>query len=200
MDPEKPHLIILAEDDANRQLAHAFLLEIKGRMPDSRQIEVLRKRAGKPPKDGWKKTVDGKFIGDQVPKMFDKFPHRMVLLLIDFDEKTGDHNRREYTFRQLKMKLKEKLKLGEELKSEEELKLENKLEELRKRVFVLGVWSEPEQLRQNFGQSFEKIGESLAQACINDDDELWQHELLKHNLEEVKRMKPLVNPLLFKKR
>ncbi len=70
-------------------------------------------------------------------------------------------------------------------------------EDLRERVFILGVWSEPEQLKKNLGQSFEKIGESLAQACINDDDELWQHELLKHNLKEIERMKPSVKPLLF---
>jgi hypothetical protein len=174
VDINKPHLIVLAEDDANRQLARAFLLEIRERMPDPRQIEVLQKRTRKPPKDGWKKTVDEKFFEDQVPVMR-QYPHQRVLLLIDFDEKTDDHNRREYTSRQLS---------------------ERKLEKLRDRVFILGVWSEPEQLKQNLGQSFEKIGKSLAQACMNDDNELWQHELLEHNLAEIKRMKPSVNPLL----
>lgn len=174
VDINKPHLIVLAEDDANRQLAHAFLLEIRERMPDSRQIEVLRKRTRKPAKDGWKKTVDEKFFEDQVPVMR-QYPHQKVLLLIDFDEKTDDHNRREYTFRQLS---------------------KNKLEELRDRVFILGVWSEPEQLKKNLGQSFENIGKSLAKACMNEGNELWQHELLKHNLTEIERMKPSVNPLL----
>jgi len=95
VDINKPHLIVLAEDDANRQLARAFLLEIRERMPDPRQIEVLQKRTRKPPKDGWKKTVDEKFFEDQVPVMR-QYPHQRVLLLIDFDEKTDDHNRREY--------------------------------------------------------------------------------------------------------
>jgi len=164
----KPHLIVLAEDDANRQMAHAFLLEIRGRMPEPRQIEVLRKRTKKPAKDGWLKTIEEKFVKDQIPVMY-QYPRQMTLLLIDFDEQP---RRLEYIQKQIP-------------------------EDLNSRVFILGVWSEPEQLKKNLGQSFEKIGESLAQACINDSNELWQHDLLKHNLNEVSRMKPLINPLLF---
>jgi len=119
---------------------------------------------------GWLKTVD-KLTKEQVPEMR-RFSQRMVLLLIDFDQ---DKNRMEYIIRQIPIDLKE-------------------------RVFILGVWSESEKLKNcknEVVQSFEKIGESLAQACINDDDELWQHELLKHNLKEIERMKPSVKPLLF---
>lgn len=176
----KPHLIILAEDDANRQLAHAFLREIRERTPDPRQIESLSKRSGKS-SDGWRKTIDEKFLKDQVPIML-KYPDQIVLLLIDFDEKTDHLNHRTYTSQRLS-----ELKLS---------KLE--LEGLKKRVFVLGVWSEPEQLKKNLGQSFEEIGKSLAKACINDDNTPWQHDLLKHNLQEIERMKSSVKPLLFK--
>lgn len=164
----KPHLIVLAEDDANRQMAHAFLLEIRERMPEPRQVAVLRKRNRKPAKDGWLKTIEEKFVKDQIPVMYQS-PRQMTLLLIDFDEQ---QQRLEYIQKQIP-------------------------EDLKGRVFILGVWSEPEQLKKNLGQSFEKIGESLAKACINDDNELWQHELLKHNLEEIERMKPSVKPLLF---
>jgi len=130
---------------------------------------VINQRAMQilPITDGWKKALD-EFTNYQVAKMRD-FPKRFMILLIDFDTR---EDRMPYIVKRIP-------------------------ENLRERVFILGVWSEPEQLKKNLGQSFEKIGESLAQACINDDDELWQHELLKHNLKEIERMKPSVKPLLF---
>jgi hypothetical protein len=73
---QKPHVLVLPEDDANRQLATGFLLD---RSVASRSIQVLR-AAG-----GWVKVLD-RFKSDHVRGM-DEYPGRFVVLLIDFDGK-----------------------------------------------------------------------------------------------------------------
>lgn len=154
---EKPHLIVLPEDDANRSIIVGFMKHVV----NPRAIQIL------PIADGWKKVLD-EFSSNQILEMH-KFSKRFMVLLLDFDSKK---DRMPYCVKQIP-------------------------EELRDRVFILGVWSEPEHLKKQLAQHFEDIGESLAKACINDDNKLWQHELLKHNLEEIERMKPQIKPLLF---
>jgi hypothetical protein len=61
----------------------------------------------------------------------------------------------------------------------------------------LGVQSEPEKLKTATKKSFEKIGEALAKDCAENTNELWGHELLKHNKIELDRMILLVKPFLF---
>jgi hypothetical protein len=46
-------------------------------------------------------------------------------------------------------------------------------------------------------QSFEEIGDVLAQDCSDNTNELWGHELLKHNKTELERMILSVKPFLF---
>ena len=71
-----PHVFVLPEDDANRQLANGFLLY----QPLSvRQIYVL-KEAG-----GWTQVLV-RFKSDHVVGM-DCYPGRFMVLLIDFDDK-----------------------------------------------------------------------------------------------------------------
>jgi hypothetical protein len=72
-----PHVFVLPEDDANRQIANGFVLSLS-----TRQIQVL-KEAG-----GWASVRD-RFESDQRSAM-ERYPNRFVVLLVDFD---GSKNR-----------------------------------------------------------------------------------------------------------
>ena len=63
---------------------------------------------------------------------------------------------------------------------------------------MLGVLSEPRNLKTDIKKSYEKIGEALAKDCSDNTYELWGHNLLKHNKGELDRMASSVKPLLFK--
>ncbi|MEQ9549996.1 MAG: hypothetical protein RIM23_10300 [Coleofasciculus sp. G3-WIS-01] len=154
----KPHILVLPEDDANRQIANGF---IQSPNLNNRAIQVL------PPAGGWQRTVE-QFTNDYAPTMR-KFPQRMIVLLIDFDNR---ESRLSY--------------------------VESKIpDDLKERVFILGVQSEPENLKRDIKNSFEEIGEFLAQDCSNNTNELWEHKLLKHNKTELERMIVSVKPFLF---
>jgi hypothetical protein len=71
----KPHVIVLPEDDANRQIANGFLLDPSIK---PRNIQVLN------PAGGWGKVLDS-FLEDHVAGLR-KWPERHLVLLIDFDE------------------------------------------------------------------------------------------------------------------
>jgi len=70
----KPHVIVLPEDDANRQIANGFLLDPSIKL---RNIQVLN------PAGGWGKVLD-RFLDDHVAELR-KWPQRHLVLLIDFD-------------------------------------------------------------------------------------------------------------------
>jgi len=74
-----PHLLVLPEDDANRQIANGFILNSNINEP---VIQVL------PIANGWEKVVD-KFKKNHISEMR-KFSKRMIVLLIDFDENYED--------------------------------------------------------------------------------------------------------------
>ncbi|MDP1748975.1 MAG: hypothetical protein Q8L22_05930 [Reyranella sp.] len=69
---ELAHILVLPEDDANRQLANGFVLNIA-----TAQIQVLREVGG------WARVRD-RFASDHVDSMR-KYPGRYMVLLIDFD-------------------------------------------------------------------------------------------------------------------
>ena len=75
----KKNLLVLPEDDANRQIALGFILN-----PDlnERAVQIL------PPSGGWSKAVES-FEQNHAAKMR-SYPKRAMLLLIDFD---NDENR-----------------------------------------------------------------------------------------------------------
>ncbi len=154
----QPHVLILPEDDANRQIANGFIQNSK---VNERAIQVL------PIANGWEKVVDN-FKKNHVSDMR-KNPERRIVLLIDFDQK---EDRLSYVNSQLP-------------------------EDLKARVFVLGVFSEPEKLRSDTKKNFEKIGETLANDCTNNTNELWGHSLLNHNKTELERLISSVKPFLF---
>ncbi len=74
-----PHILVLPEDDANRQLANGFLLQVDPtRM---RQMQVL------PVAGGWTAVLD-QFLSDEVAGM-EANTERLMVLLIDFDGRDG---------------------------------------------------------------------------------------------------------------
>lgn len=156
------HILVLPEDDANRQIANGFILHPN---LNGRAIQVL------PSAGGWGKVMnDLKEV--HAPEM-QKYPYRMMVLLIDFDNQQKD--RLSYVKNQIP-------------------------QDLTDRVFVLGVLSEPENLRKTIQRTFENIGEALSKDCSDDMNELWGHDLLKHNKTELDRMILSVKPFLFEKK
>jgi hypothetical protein len=77
VNQHRPHVFVLPEDDANRQLAVGFSLAVA--MQRSRQIYVL------PVAGGWTQVLEH-FLSDEVVDM-ETCPHRYMVLLIDFDRK-----------------------------------------------------------------------------------------------------------------
>jgi hypothetical protein len=69
--------------------------------------------------------------------------------------------------------------------------------DLSKRVFILGAKSTPEEFKKRVKISFEKIGQSLARDCQTESQGLWEHDLLKHNSDELVRLKNAVCPFVF---
>ena len=119
------------------------------------------------PAGGWKAVVD-KFEKSYVTTMLQHL-NRYIVLLIDFDEK---EDRFEYINQRIP-------------------------DNLKSRVFILGIFAEPEDLKKTLKKSFESIGETLAISCANNTSELWEHDLLKHNKPELERMISSVKPFLF---
>jgi hypothetical protein len=152
------HVLVLPEDDANRQIAHGFQLH-----PSiaQRAIQVL------PPPGGWPRVRD-EFSKIHVANM-DRIPLRHMVLLVDFDERDNRLDVMKAVIPQM----------------------------LADRVFVVGVWSEPERLRTAKGCSFEDVGFELAQDCRDGSRTGWNHPLLRHNSSEVDRMTERLSPFLF---
>lgn len=71
----RAHVLVLPEDDANRQIANGFLLDPA---IQARAIQVLEVAGG------WKMVADS-FEKDHIRGM-SKNPNRSMVLLIDFDE------------------------------------------------------------------------------------------------------------------
>jgi hypothetical protein len=155
-----PHVLVLPEDDANRQLANGFQLDP---LLDTRRMQILEEAGG------WREVLN-RFKEDHLPEM-DRYASRFMVLLIDFD---GQEDR----LNTVKAAIPDHLK---------------------ERVFVLGAWSEPEELRQNLG-SYETIGLAMAKDCRDNAEVTWAHVLLGHNADELKRLRIHVRPILFSNR
>lgn len=115
---------------------------------------------------GWNEVLDI-FESRHVAEM-DRLPSRLMVLLIDLDGHIG-----RLTAAQNRIPLR-----------------------LRDRVFVIGVLTQPEELKPGLG-SYETIGAALAEDCREDQSITWGHARLRHNADEVQRLSPTVRPLLF---
>jgi hypothetical protein len=71
----RPHILVLPEDDANRQMANGFHLQVGASR--QRQMQVL------PVAGGWNEVLK-RFKSEHVMDM-DRYPNRFMVLLIDFD-------------------------------------------------------------------------------------------------------------------
>ncbi len=76
---EKPHLLILPEDNANERIANGFFLVDKFRLSNS---QIL------PAKKGWPSIRDS-FPSDHNFRL-KKFPMAIMILLVDFDGEKAD--------------------------------------------------------------------------------------------------------------
>lgn len=152
----KPHVLVLPEDDANRQIANGFLLKVI----KLRSIQILTEAGG------WTHVRDS--FTSTHNAMMRRFPERLMVLLVDFD---GSPTR------------------VEEVMSEVDPAVKD-------RVFVLGSFQEPEDLKVALG-SFETIGKKLATDCSENTTQTWSHKLLQHNAQELARMNSTLRDILF---
>ncbi|MDZ8087818.1 MAG: hypothetical protein RMY16_19960 [Nostoc sp. DedQUE12b] len=75
INKHRPHILVLPEDDANRQIANGFILDLN---LNRRTIQVL------PEARGWQDAVEK--ITTNYASTMRQYPERMIALLIDFDE------------------------------------------------------------------------------------------------------------------
>jgi hypothetical protein len=116
---------------------------------------------------GWLAVLDT-FVTDHVAEM-DRFPERYLVLLIDFD---GEQERLNYAKNRIPSRL-------------------------RDRVFIVGAWTDPEALKRAGLGSSETIGRAIAKDCREETDITWGHDLLRHNADEINRLRQHVRPILF---
>jgi hypothetical protein len=163
MSPDKFnfHVLVLPEDDADRQIANGFINHYS---VNNGAIQLL------PSGKGWRKILDD--VNTVYGPTMQNLPHRMLVLVMDFD---NDRERLTYVRTQIP-------------------------EALQSRIFVLGVIHDPESLRRGIKRTktLEEIGEALAQECADNQQTFWNHELLRHNQPELKRLILSVKPFLFK--
>jgi hypothetical protein len=116
---------------------------------------------------GWQEVLN-RFKGDHVPEM-DRNTNRFMVLVVDFD---GRRDRLNAVMAVVP-------------------------DDLKERVFILGVWSDPEDLRRECGTSYESIGLAMAKDCRDNTETIWAHGLLSHNVGELERLRKHVRPILF---
>ena len=151
----RPHVLILPEDRANRRIINGFHLALDFSV--ERQFQPL------PEADGWENVL--RLFRSVHAAEMERYPHRFMVLVIDFDGK----DRLEKAITEIPA-------------------------QLQNRVFILGVWTEPEQL--NLGP-LEQVGRDLVKDCREGTDRIWNHELLRHNAGELARMREHLLPILF---
>lgn len=155
----------------NRERPHVYVLpedKANGDMANGFMLQVSTRQIQVfNPAGGWLKVIDD-FESGYVAHLHSHADCVMVLL-IDFD---GHHEDR---LRDVKARVPL---------------------ELADRVFVLGTLTRPEELKPSLG-SYETIGKALAVDCHNNTDATWCYELLRHNADEIARMRPHVCPILF---
>lgn len=122
----------------------------------------------RPPSGGWLKVLED-FKSQHVRTLRD-YPRRHLILLVDFDDDVDGRSER---FR-------------EEIPPD-----------IADRVYLLGTRNEPERLKVATGKSLESIGRLLAGECADDEDILWGHELVRHNREELVRLRAAVKLFLI---
>lgn len=167
----QPHLLLLLEDDKNRQFFNGFAKHPR-LLP--RRIDP-QKVAG-----GWSRVLE-MFEGEHLA-LLRRYTERHLLMVIDFDDEYAAAASAPST----------------KLEHRRNLFLEAVPDDLKERVFVIGCSENPERLTTDRRESAESIGERLAQDCVDGTDELWGHPMLQHNSREILRLREKVRPFLFR--
>ena len=147
---EKWHLLIKPEDDANRQIANGFV--------ESLELQAQSKIQLLPPAGGYLKALG--FIQDA---QLERFRHRRVLILIDFDKSV-----------ELRQRIVEKYA------------------SVSSRIFVVGAKPEAENLRREMKCHFDECGEQIASDCVSRKCAIWKLKPLDHNEDMLERLCPEV--------
>ncbi len=157
----------------NRELPHVFVLpedDANVRLANEfhKQLDMnrLRQMQVLPVAGGWNEVLKV-FESIHVTEM-NRWPKRFMVMLIDFDNREDRLGRARNAIPQ----------------------------NLAQRVFVLGVFTEPEDLKTEFG-SYDKVGSDLATDCRDGTDTIWGHKLLRHNAGELDGLRRCVRPFLF---
>ena len=155
----KPHLLVIAEDEANRSIVNGFATQLEAN-PRQFYIETVSR--------GWTKGRD------RLLELCDRYlkihTGAHALLIIDFDQQADRAS-----------EIKDRLP-----------------SEVRDRVFIIGVFSEPEALKRSTKKKGEEIGQLVAAGCKAKNSDIWEQEpLLIHNLEEIQRLSQAVRDLFF---
>jgi hypothetical protein len=120
-----------------------------------------------PEAGGWLAVCET-FLSEHVKGMR-QYPARYLVLLLDFDNQSDRPDR----------------------------VWEKVPEDLKSRVFLLGVQSEPEALKQAGLGSFEYIGRRMGKECREGINDIWTHDLLQQNASEIDRLEQTVRGFLF---
>jgi len=116
---------------------------------------------------GWSKVRE-KFHSDFENGM-KRYPNRHVVFLIDFDERD------------------DRLE-----------KMTSAIPEaLRERVFVLGIWKEAEEVTRVGLGTREEVGFKLASECFDEDKDVWNHDMLRHNANDLAKLEARLRQFLF---
>lgn len=168
---ERPHLYIVPEDDADRQLANGFISYYE---VNHRQVQVLNEA------DGWPKVIDT-ILNEYIP-ILRRYPHAHVLGLIDCDDREN--------------RIQKKLDLfPDDFRDRIFLLGFTKDPEKFKRVVKMG--KDPERFKGIIKKELERIGYTLAEECFLDALALWNHEQLQHISAEIDRAKTALRPIIF---
>ncbi|MFZ2278131.1 MAG: hypothetical protein WAW39_10040 [Prosthecobacter sp.] len=162
-----PHLLVLPEDDANRQILVGFR---NHHAVNFRKMDV-QNIAG-----GWLVAV--KLVKDEHVPLMRKFPKRHVLLVIDFD---GHSERRDQILSEIPAELKSRFYI---------LSCSDEPEALLASLASTGIRAEE-------GSKLETLGKRLATDCDQNTNETWGHDMLAHNATELERLKTNVKDFLF---
>jgi hypothetical protein len=124
------------------------------------------------------KKVWKKFEREYISSM-NEYPERLILMLLDFDESVDNFNRTPIKFQ----------------KAQETIP-----PSLKDRVFILGSWKEPEDLKRSLQKKYEEIGSDIAKECVDgkgsSNSSIWNNEFLRYNIPEIQRMKQKLDFLL----
>jgi hypothetical protein len=156
----------------NKSRPHVFVLpedDANSELANGSHLEInsIRQFQVLPVAGGWMPALR-QLRSDHIREMED-CQHRILILLIDFDGKEG---RREQVTAEIPTHLND-------------------------RIFVLGTWTKPERLTSDLRRSCEEIGGAIARDCRDNTNETWGHVLLRHNANEVERLRPRVREVLF---